>query len=297
MRSYAALRSLLLAMLLGCALAAPTTAYAASTSGGAVRTGSIAQASAVAGPAPTTRLTSVAPTRVIDTRTGLGGPKGAVAAGSTTTVQVGGTGGVPASGVAAVVLNITVAGPAASGYLIAYATGSTRPGTSNITFTAGQTVANQSVTPVDASGRASVYLSTSTQFFADVSGYYATAGSYHPVTATRLLDTRTTHTVAAGSTTTVPVTGVAGVPSSGVGAVILNITVVAPATSGYLIAYPAGATRPSSSNVNFIAGHAAVGTTFARVGTGGRCPSTPRRRPTCWWTSPAGSRHRPTTPG
>ncbi|MBO1754686.1 hypothetical protein [Allobranchiibius sp. CTAmp26] len=269
MRSYAALRSLLLAMLLGCALAAPTMAYAASMSAALSHPSGTARPAVVAGPAPTTRLTSVAPTRVIDTRTGLGGPKGAVAAGSTTTAKVGGTGGVPTSGVAAVVLNITVTGATASGYLIAYATGSTRPGTSNITFSAGQTVANQSVTPVDASGRVSVYLSTSTQFFADVSGYYATGGSYHPVTPTRLLDTRKTHTVAAGSTTTVPVTGVAGVPSSGVGAVILNITVVAPATSGYLIAYPAGATRPSSSNVNFVVGRAAVGTTFARVGTGG----------------------------
>ncbi|UIJ34002.1 hypothetical protein [Allobranchiibius sp. GilTou73] len=295
MRSYAALRSLLLAMLLGCALAAPASAYAAVPTGGTHRAGG-ARPAVVAGPAPTTRLTSVAPTRVIDTRTGLGGPKGAVAAGSTTTVQVGGKGGVPTSGVAAVVLNITVAGPASSGYLIAYATGATRPGTSNITFAAGQAVANQSVTPVDASGRVSVYLSTSTQFFADVSGYYATGGSYHPVTPTRLLDTRKTHTVAAGSTTTVPVTGVAGVPSSGVGAVVLNITVVAPATSGYLIAYPAGAARPSSSNVNFATGRAAAGTTIARVGTGERCPSIPPRRPTSWWTSPGGCRRPPTTP-
>ena len=269
MRSYIALRTLLLAMLLGCALAVPGSAYAAGIANTGAAASGIAHPAAVAGPAPTTRLTSVAPTRVIDTRTGLGGPKGPVAAGSTTTVQVGGAGGVPTSGVAAVVLNITVAGPSTAGYLIGYATGSTRPGTSNITFSAGQAVANQSVTPVDASGRVSIYLSTSTQFFADVSGYYATGGSYHPVTPTRLLDTRRTHAVAAGSTTTVPVTGVAGVPSSGVGAVVLNITVAAPATSGYLIAFPAGATRPSSSNINYAAGRAAVGMTFARVGTGG----------------------------
>lgn len=273
MRSYAALRSLLLAMLLGCALAAPASAYAAVPSAAGVtaaaQPGSAVRPTAVAGPAPTTRLTSVAPTRVIDTRTALGGPKGPVAAGSTTTVQVGGKGGVPASGVTAVVLNVTVAGPSAAGYLTAYATGSTRPGTSDLMFSAGQAVANQTVTRVDTSGRVSVYVSTATQFFADVAGYYATGGSYKPVTPTRLLDTRTTHTVAAGSTTSVRTTGVAGVPSTGVGAVVLTVTVVAPATSGYLIAYPAGATRPSSSNVNFVAGRAAAGTTFARVGSGG----------------------------
>src|SRR5665811_1961762 len=51
---------------------------------------------------------SLTATRVLDTRTGLGAPKAAVAAGGTVHLQVAGMGGVPSSGVSAVMLNVTV---------------------------------------------------------------------------------------------------------------------------------------------------------------------------------------------
>src|SRR5450631_1003374 len=60
-------------------------------------------------------FTSVAPVRLLDTRGGLGAAQAAVAPAGTVSLQVAGQGGVPASGVAAVVLNVTVAEPTGAG--------------------------------------------------------------------------------------------------------------------------------------------------------------------------------------
>ena len=56
-------------------------------------------------PAPVSALT---PARVLDTRTGNGAPPAPLGAGVAMDVQVTGRGGVPATGVSAVVLNVTV---------------------------------------------------------------------------------------------------------------------------------------------------------------------------------------------
>ena len=81
---------------------------------------------------------SVAPARVLDTRSG-GGPLAPMAVRS---VQVAGAAGVPSSGVSAVVVNVTVVGAGASGYVSAYADGAPRPQVSNVNFSRGETVPN-----------------------------------------------------------------------------------------------------------------------------------------------------------
>ena len=63
---------------------------------------------------------SLAPARVLDTRVGNGAPNAAVAAHGTVDLQVTGRGGVPAEGVAAVVVNVTVTGPSKGGYITVY---------------------------------------------------------------------------------------------------------------------------------------------------------------------------------
>ena len=86
-------------------------------------------------------FTSLAPSRLLDTRIGVGAPKALVAAGGTVHLQVAGRGGVPASGVSAVALNVTVTAPAKPGHLSVFADGTSRPGTSNLNFVNAQTVA------------------------------------------------------------------------------------------------------------------------------------------------------------
>ena len=56
-------------------------------------------------------FTPVAPTRLLDTRNGTGAPQAPVAAEGTVALSVAGAGGVPATGVSAVVLNVTVTQP------------------------------------------------------------------------------------------------------------------------------------------------------------------------------------------
>jgi len=61
--------------------------------------------SSPAAPLGAARFVPLPPTRVLDTRSGLGGPK--LGDNSSMAVQVAGVGGVPASGAVAVALNLT----------------------------------------------------------------------------------------------------------------------------------------------------------------------------------------------
>ncbi|AUG79768.1 hypothetical protein CFP65_5055 [Kitasatospora sp. MMS16-BH015] len=192
------------------------------------------------------RFGAVAPSRVLDTRKSK-----AVGPDASTSVQVRGVGGVPADATA-VVLNLTSTGSDAGGYLTAYANGTTRPGTSNLNFTAGQTVANQVVVPIGADGKVAVYNHTGhTHVVADVFGYYGPSGSslFTPVVPTRLVDTRQSSALGQGGVLKVNT----GVPAGATGAV-LNVTDTASTVPGYLTVWADGASKPGTSNVNFPAG-------------------------------------------
>ena len=207
--------------------------------------------------------TSLTPTRLLDTRRNLGAP-GPVAAGQTVTLAVAGQDGVPAvGGVSAVVMNVTVTGPATPGFVTVWG-GGTRPTASNLNFNAGQTVANQVVAPVGADGTVSLYngAAGNIHLIADISGYYSAGaavapGMFAPVTPARLLDTRrglgAPAAVPAGTSISLKVAGQAGVPASDISAVVLNVTVTQPATLGFVTVWGGGA-RPTASNVNFAAG-------------------------------------------
>ena len=56
------------------------------------------------------------------------------------------------------------------------------------------------------------------------------------------------------STKTLQVGGAFTVPSSGVSAVVVNLTATQTSRSGYMTLYPAGATRPTASSLNFPGG-------------------------------------------
>ena len=71
------------------------------------------------------------PSRLLDTRIGVDPAKAPVAAGGGVHLQVAGRGGVPASGVSAVALNVTLTATAEPGHLIVFGDGTSRPGTSN----------------------------------------------------------------------------------------------------------------------------------------------------------------------
>lgn len=117
--------------------------------------------------------TPAGPVRILDTRSGIGGPIAPVGPGKMISLQVTGSNGVPASGVTAVVLNVTAVNPTADSYVSVYPDGGPRPTVSNLNFTAGQTFPNLVIVPVGSNGQVDFYNNTgSVDLLADLAGYY-----------------------------------------------------------------------------------------------------------------------------
>jgi YVTN family beta-propeller protein len=214
------------------------------------------------GPAPAAEppplpggFTAVTPARILDTRSGLGAPAAKVGPDGTIELQVAGRGGVPATGVAAVAVNLTVTEPTSTGFVTASPAGEARPLASNTNFAAGQTVATAAVVKLGAGGRIALVNSHgSSHLVVDVTGWHASAratgSSYTPVTPTRVLDTRTSQPLGPGGVVAVPITQA----PPGVTAVALNITGTQPTADTYLTAYPAAEAQPPTSSLNLLPG-------------------------------------------
>ena len=246
-----------------------------------VGTGPQSAASSAVTPASGSRFNALPPARVLDTRDGNGAPVGKVAPAGSIDLQVTGRGGVPATGVSAVTLNVTVTEPSAGGFLTAWPTGEPRPLASNLNFTAGQTVPNLVVVKVGTSGKVSLFNSSgATHVIADVSGWYGASGAaqgsrYHPVAPSRLLDTRSglgavvAKLLPQGSLD-LQVTGRGGLPATGVSAVAVNVTVTEPAAGGFLTTWPTGAVLPLTSSLNFAPSQTVANLAVVKVGEDGR---------------------------
>ena len=120
----------------------------------------------------------VTPARVADTRSGQCGT--VLAAGETREVAVAGIGGVPATGATAVALNLTVTQPSAGGFYSVWPAGAPLPGTSNLNFVPGQTVANLVVVGVGASGHVAIKNSSASaaQVIVDLMGWFDGTSGY-----------------------------------------------------------------------------------------------------------------------
>ncbi len=175
---------------------------------------------------------ALSPARLLETRVSEGGT-GPVAANGSVDVQVTGRGGVPATGVGAVLVNVTAVTPKFQGYLSVYPTGGTAPNASNVNFVAGQVVPNLVLAKLGTGGKVSIRNASTgpTEVVVDVAGYFMAGSVVDPggvaaVDPMRLLDTRTTYggsgAVAANSSTVVTVLGRGGVPATGVSAVVVT---------------------------------------------------------------------------
>ena len=196
-------------------------------------------------------------------------------------IKVGGVSatGVPGSGVSAVAINLIVINPSTAGWISVFDPANGRGGTSTITFAAHQTVDEMAIVPVDSLGFVGVRTTTVTDVGIDVEGYFTSAdtassasGLFNPIRPARLMDTRSNlggAALAPGATRTLQVTGRGGVPATGVTAVVVNVIAVQPTATGYITAFPNGAS-PSSSTVNFGRGEIRANRAIVRVGTGGK---------------------------
>jgi hypothetical protein len=232
-------------------------------------------------------FTAFGPTRLLDTRYGIGGPVGQVPADGTVHLKVagyGGASGIPAD-VTAVVLNLTVTDAHGSGFITAYDDGDPNgvPTASNVNYSPGQTVPNLAVVPVGADGDVALYnggmSAGSVDLIADVTGYFtqSVASGYTSLAPDRLVDTRDgtgvefQGQVGQNGTIIVQIGGQdsGNLPQYGITAVALNVTVTNPHGSGFLTAYPYGQALPNASNVNYSVGQTIANSVIVPVSADG----------------------------
>jgi hypothetical protein len=236
----------------------------------------------------------VSPYRILDTRIGLGLPQ-RTSAGQNFTLTLT---DVPA-GSSAVVLNLTIDGPAdASFEITVYPTGVDRPNASSMNAdAAGVTIANLVTVPIGSGGTVDIFSQMSTDLVADVQGYYtpaasAQAGLFIPLGPTRLLDTRDPSSshfgpLAAGEQINLAVGAIAGLPSDATAAA-LKVTVTNSTTSGFWTVFPTGAV-PTASNLNVIGTGSTIANQGARPAPAAASPCSRKPAATSSSTSSAGS--------
>ncbi len=237
-----------------------------------------------AGDPPPGGFHPVTPVRVLDTRVPIGTTGGRIGAGGSIELQIAGTAGLPAAGVAGVVLNVTAESPTAASFITVGPTGDPRAVTSNLNPSAGQTRANLVVVKVGPTGRVSLFNNSgTTNLIADLAGWIddgrattATGRSaYRPLDPVRVLDTRGDGSTAPapfgpGESRDLDLTG----PCAGVGgpisAVAMNVTAVGPTAPTHVTVWPSGVGPPDASNLNADAGDTVPNMVMVPVGAEGK---------------------------
>lgn len=224
-------------------------------------------------------IISLIPARLLETRDapelttidGLFEGDGRLSAGSETEIDVVGRGGIAADGTDAVVINVTAISPTERGFVTVYPCGE-RPLASSLNYgAAGAVVGNELIAKLSDSGSVCVYTSAETDLTIDSVGSVPSASPLNSLAPGRVLDTRVgddVETVDGRNEGEGPIVGDtfieldltrrAGVPSSGVEAVIMNVTAINPEGRGFVTVYPCG-DRPDASSLNFSSAGAVVG--------------------------------------
>lgn len=205
---------------------------------------------------------SASPTRLLDTRAG-----NPFATGTTRQVTVLGRGGVPATGVSAVVLSVVGTRSRGSGYLSVYPHAAARPTTSNLNTATGQTESGQVIVQPGAGGAIDLYAAARTDVVVDLVGYIVTGSNYVPAGPFRTLDQRTGLGVTTGNDFSVRA------PADAV-AVFANLTAIGtPGYPGGSLTLSPGNTPsreysggPSTSNVNFASGSVTANAVLTGLG-------------------------------
>lgn len=220
-------------------------------------------------PPPSTGVDStvvpITPSRMIDTRPGAStvdgvqAGAGMVPAGSSIRVQVTGRGAIPADAVA-VFANITITRPRSHGHATVYPCGDI-PHTSTLNYTADKTVANATMTGLDASGGFCVASHAAAHVIVDVAAFVPDESQWRPLWPSRLYDSRPNGDTddgtfrgqgprPDGSVMVFGRGGVSGHEGEPIGAVALNVTAISTGDAGHVTLRPCGA-ESSTSTVNF----------------------------------------------
>jgi hypothetical protein len=172
--------------------------------------------------------------------------------------------GVPATGVGAVVLNITAMNSVSSGYITAYNCGQ-RPRLWNLYLYRVVAVSSMAIVPVKSStGEVCIYSSAETDVMVDIGGWFATA-DFGIITPQRIADTRKSSPQGLRSVDKVMISGTkqlslkltnlpeVPMPSDRIQAVVLRVSAKALTADGFVTVYPCG-NRPRKVSLRLMAG-------------------------------------------
>ncbi|HEV2888553.1 MAG TPA: hypothetical protein VGX49_16705, partial [Jatrophihabitans sp.] len=192
-----------------------------------------------------------------------------LAAGSVTRMAIAGHGAVPATGVAAVLANLTVLTPSRTGSVSTWASNAAWDGSASVSFAAGRTEQDVLSVALGSDGTALIRNNTGValQVVLDLIGYYLAGtptgyGAYQPITPTRVFDDRPgafNDPLQPGQAVPVrPVldqrSRVNRVPEWGVPAVVVRFTVLTPARAGSLSIFRGDRAWNGSTTISFGAG-------------------------------------------
>ncbi|MDH4161040.1 MAG: hypothetical protein OEV62_12335, partial [Actinomycetota bacterium] len=194
---------------------------------------------------------------------------------------VAGTGSVPERGTRAVLLRVAAAGPSPAS-AVAWRTGDKRGRLTAASFGKGEPAVGTISVPVSADGRVSFGTTAAARYLrVDVVGYYTASGvkswSFRATPASRVADSQAGVGLPEGrigsrSAAWVKVVGRAGLPESGIRAVLVNATLVRPSRDAQLSLARPDQSFGSGVVVRAKAGEDRAATTVVRVDDRGRIP-------------------------
>ncbi len=168
---------------------------------------------------------------------------------------------IPATGVAAYLLNFSVVPRGSLFYMTVWPTGETRPVVSTLNDIPGQVIANAAIVPAGTAGSVSVFPTNDTDVIIDINGYFAAPGSgglsLYTLAPCRVIDTRhigNDQPFSGLLSPPVDVGGsVCGAPATAQ-AYVFGAAVVPTGSLGYLTLWPDGTSQPLVSTLNALDG-------------------------------------------
>jgi hypothetical protein len=215
--------------------------------------------------------------RIVDTRSGMGAPKVAIAPGKSVDVQITGANGIPAGASGAVVNLVAVNSTDADGYLTPYATGGTKP-VNSLHYAPSANSSIQAQIPLSADGKITIAnTTTTTNLIVDLQGYFTAAGkggSVFTPSYGRAFNSRATGNtaLAENETRSIQIAGTAGVPvmGSGITAVVITLIALHGGSNGYAEVWADGTTKPGTTAINFQTNEIESNTITVPLGANGK---------------------------
>jgi autotransporter family porin len=222
-------------------------------------------------PTASAAVTTSVPTRVLDTRNGVGRAAGLVVPGEVVRVTMPSV----TAGASSLALNLTATNALAPGFLTAWACDEAKPTTSNLNFVSGHAVANMAIIRPSAVDRqVCLEVSVPVHLLVDLMGWFTGSGDVSPVAPNRVVDTRQTgDPLASGEFRRLPIAGTRGIPATA-SSTLLNVTLTGTGAPGFASVVPcpaAGGAPPSTSTLNFAAGATVAAFTVATLVGGDVC--------------------------